>query len=422
MKKININNAQDYIDWLKSGKKFVAEAPRLFDELLPELTRYLNDRLPEAINTIQRRNPSNLKRLLKRIAEYAQPDEMYQLMINSETLTTDRTFSSKYDQLLFYYGREHARIYTDKYSETLSTAQKKRNANPETKSLLPTQKEFWMRKGFSEEEAIQKVNDTQEKAQARAMAVYHEHRRDWHNVDFWTEKGYSLEDAKAEVEQRMNRCRDYSVHTLAEYAARMKRVKNKKTGERPIGKLMIKQYPTGGANSNHFEALMNELRLKKQFKPDVVIVDYLGICASSRLRVYSENSYTLVKAIAEELRGFFVKWDVIGWTAAQTTRAGWDASDLNMSDTAECLDATTTVETVNGIKLLKDVKVGELVKSYDGYRPVIQVHHPKPGKRYKIKLASGKEIICSETHRFPTQKGRINLREGLTVGDKLNTM
>lgn len=210
--------------------------------------------------------------------------------------------------------------------------------------------------------------------------------------------------------------------TFAEYSARMKRVKNKKIGDKPVGRLMVKQFPTGGANSNHFEALMNELRLKKQFKPDVVIVDYLGICASSRLRVYSENSYTLVKAIAEELRGFFVKWDVIGWTAAQTTRAGWDASDLNMSDTAECLDATTTVETVNGIKLLKDVKVGELVKSYDGYRPVIQVHHPKPGKRYKIKLASGKEIICSETHRFPTQKGRINLREGLTVGDKLNTM
>lgn len=210
--------------------------------------------------------------------------------------------------------------------------------------------------------------------------------------------------------------------TFAEYSARMKRVKNKKIGDKPVGRLMVKQFPTGGANSNHFEALMNELRLKKQFKPDVVIVDYLGICASSRLRVYSENSYTLVKAIAEELRGFFVKWDVIGWTAAQTTRAGWDASDLSMSDTAECLDATTTVETVNGIKLLKDVKVGELVKSYDGYRPVIQVHHPKPGKRYKIKLASGKEIICSETHRFPTQKGRINLREGLTVGDKLNTM
>lgn len=228
MKKININNAQDYIDWLKSGKKFVAEAPRLFDELLPELTRYLNDRLPEAINTIQRRNPSNLKRLLKRIAEYAQPDEMYQLMINSETLTTDRTFSSKYGQLLFYYGREHARIYTDKYSETLSTAQKKRNANPETKSLLPTQKEFWMRKGFSEEEAIQKVNDTQEKAQARAIAVYHEHRRDWHNVDFWTEKGYSLEDAKAEVEQRMNRCRDYSVHTLERMIERYGEVEGQK--------------------------------------------------------------------------------------------------------------------------------------------------------------------------------------------------
>ena len=143
--------------------------------------------------------------------------------------------------------------------------------------------------------------------------------------------------------------------SFAEYSARMKRVKNKKIGDRPVGKLMIKQYPTGGANSNHFEALMNELRLKKQFKPDVVIVDYLGICASSRLRVYSENSYTLVKAIAEELRGFFVKWDVVGWTAAQTTRAGWDASDLNMSDTAESAGLPATADFMLGVIETEDL-------------------------------------------------------------------
>lgn len=274
MKKININNAQDYIDWLKSGKKFVAETPRLFDELLPELTRYLNDRLPEALNTINRRGASNLKRLLKRIAEYAQPDEMYQLMINSETLTTDRTFESNNEQRLFYYGREHARVYTEKEHNSLSERNKKRNANPETKSLLPTQKEFWMRKGFSEEEAIQKVNDTQEKAQARAMAVYHEHRRDWHNVDFWTEKGYSLEDAKAEVDRRMTECREYSAHTLDRMIERYGEIEGRERWKSYTDKLRDKAQAlreegkfthASKASLAFFEKLINRMGLEKDY-------------------------------------------------------------------------------------------------------------------------------------------------------------
>lgn len=136
--------------------------------------------------------------------------------------------------------------------------------------------------------------------------------------------------------------------TFAEYKARMTRA-TKMTGDKPIGRLMIKQYPTGTGNANHFEALINELKLKKNFKPDIIMFDYLGICASTRIRVYSENSYTLVKAIAEELRGFCVKHNVAGWTGAQTTRAGWDASDLNMSDTAESAGLPATADFMLGI-------------------------------------------------------------------------
>lgn len=124
------------------------------------------------------------------------------------------------------------------------------------------------------------------------------------------------------------------------------------------GKLIIKQYGNGTANANTFRALINELKLKKGFKPDVIIVDYLGICASSRLRVYSENSYTLVKAIAEEIRALAVDCNVPVWTAAQTTRGAWDSSEINMSDVAESAGLPATADF-----LLAVVETEELVQT-----------------------------------------------------------
>lgn len=110
------------------------------------------------------------------------------------------------------------------------------------------------------------------------------------------------------------------------------------------GKLIIKQYPTAGAHVGHFNSLLTELRTKKDFVPDVVIVDYLGICASSRIRGGTENSYHLVKSIAEELRGFAVEHDVVVWSAAQTTRGAWGSSDVGMEDTAESAGLPATAD------------------------------------------------------------------------------
>lgn len=169
--------------------------------------------------------------------------------------------------------------------------------------------------------------------------------------------------------------------TFAEYKARMNRAV-KAGGDKTLGRLVIKQYPTGGANVNHFEALLSELKLKKKFVPDVIVVDYLGICASSRLRVYSENSYTLVKAIAEELRGFFVKHNVVGWTAAQTTRAGWDASDLNMSDTAESAGLPATADFMLGV-----IETEELAKM--GLQILKQIKSRYGDKNYYQKINIG---------------------------------
>lgn len=132
---------------------------------------------------------------------------------------------------------------------------------------------------------------------------------------------------------------DDGIVTYSTYKSKMENLSKK-----GLGKLIIKQFPTGGASVNHIESLLNELWTKRQWKPDVIIVDYLGIMASSRIKQYSENSYTLVKAIAEELRGLAIIHNVAIWSAAQTTRGAWDASDVNMSDIAESAGLAATAD------------------------------------------------------------------------------
>ncbi len=111
------------------------------------------------------------------------------------------------------------------------------------------------------------------------------------------------------------------------------------------GKLIIKEYPTASAHSGHFMALLEELKQKKNFKPDVIIVDYINICASSRLKLGNTvNSYTLVKAISEELRGLAQKYDVPVLSATQATREGYKSSDLELTDTSESWGLPQTVD------------------------------------------------------------------------------
>ena len=113
-----------------------------------------------------------------------------------------------------------------------------------------------------------------------------------------------------------------------------------------VGKLIIKEYPTGSAHSGHFRALMNELKLKKSFVPDIIFIDYLNICASSRMKGMGGaiNSYNYVKAIAEELRGLAVEFDVPLVTATQTTRSGYSSSDVGLEDTSESFGLPATAD------------------------------------------------------------------------------
>lgn len=128
-----------------------------------------------------------------------------------------------------------------------------------------------------------------------------------------------------------------------------KNVFNEKIGKiakGTIGKLIVKEYPTGAAHTGHFRALLNELKMKKNFRPDIIYVDYLNICASSRMRGLggSINSYSYIKAIAEELRGLAVEFDVPIVSATQTTRSGFSNTDLGLEDTSESFGLPATAD------------------------------------------------------------------------------
>lgn len=124
------------------------------------------------------------------------------------------------------------------------------------------------------------------------------------------------------------------------YDRKINRVKDK-----TVGKLIVKEYPTASAGSSHFRHLINELRIKRNFIPDVIYIDYLNICCSSRIRSGTNvNSYTYVKSIAEELRGLAVEFNVPVISATQTTRSGYGNSDVELTDTSESFGLPATAD------------------------------------------------------------------------------
>ncbi len=123
------------------------------------------------------------------------------------------------------------------------------------------------------------------------------------------------------------------------------------------GTLIIKEYPTASAHAGHFKSLLNELSLKKSFKPDIIFIDYLNICASSRYKGNSNiNSYTFVKAIAEELRGLAVEFNVPIVSATQTTRSGYGNSDVELTDTSESFGLPATADLMFALISTEDLE------------------------------------------------------------------
>ena len=133
---------------------------------------------------------------------------------------------------------------------------------------------------------------------------------------------------------------ELSVLPKEAYDKKLNRIKDKTTGQ-----IIVKEYPTAGAGSNHFRHLLNELKIKRNFAPDIIYIDYLNICMSARIKYgASVNSYTYVKAIAEELRGLAVEFNVPVVSATQTTRAGFTSSDIGLEDTSESFGLPATAD------------------------------------------------------------------------------
>jgi replicative DNA helicase len=130
-----------------------------------------------------------------------------------------------------------------------------------------------------------------------------------------------------------------------------------KLAQKTQGSLIIKEYPTASAHAGHFRSLLNELALKKSFRPDIIFIDYLNICASERYRAGSNvNSYTVVKAIAEELRGLACEANVPIVSATQTTRSGYGSSDVELTDTSESFGLPATADLMFALISTEDLE------------------------------------------------------------------
>lgn len=179
------------------------------------------------------------------------------------------------------------------------------------------------------------------------------------------------------------------------------------------GRLIVKEYPTAGAGAANFRHLLNELKIKKNFVPDVIYIDYINICTSSRLRHGANvNLYQYIKSVAEELRGLAIEFDVPIVSATQMNRSGF------------CLHPDTTVfEKSQGPKRIADVSIGDELQSVNGYNTVLKKFDTQKKRMYRIKTADGRNIICSSEHKFPTENGEATIANGmLKIGTKLLTM
>ena len=161
----------------------------------------------------------------------------------------------------------------------------------------------------------------------------------------------TMEMAEEKIAERIDaNLLDFTIDQLKEipkdvYEKRISRIKSKTNG-----KLIVKEYPTASAGSAHFRHLLNELKLKRNFIPDIIYIDYLNICTSSRMKMgASINSYTFIKAIAEELRGLAVEFNVPVMTATQTTRSGYSNSDMGLEDTSESFGLPATADFMFGL-------------------------------------------------------------------------
>ncbi len=156
----------------------------------------------------------------------------------------------------------------------------------------------------------------------------------------------TMEMAEEKIAERIDaNLLNVNIQDIVELPKQTFETKVNNLAQKTQGTLIIKEYPTASAHSGHFKSLLNELALKKSFRPDIIFIDYLNICASSRYRAGSNvNSYTVIKSIAEELRGLACEANVPIVSATQTTRSGYGSSDVELTDTSESFGLPATAD------------------------------------------------------------------------------
>jgi archaellum biogenesis ATPase FlaH len=182
----------------------------------------------------------------------------------------------------------------------------------------------------------------------------------------------TLEMAEERIAERIDaNLLDVTIDDLYEMPKEIYDNKTSKLQNKINGQLIIKEYPTAAAHAGHFKSLIDELALKKSFKPDIVFIDYLNICSSSRFKGGNISSYFYVKAIAEELRGLAVQYDVPIVSATQTTRSGYLSSDVGLEDTSESFGLPATADFMfalisnEELEELGQIKVKQLKNRYN---------------------------------------------------------
>ena len=183
----------------------------------------------------------------------------------------------------------------------------------------------------------------------------------------------TMEMAEEKIAERIDaNLLDVNIKDINELPRVMFENKVTNIAKKTQGSLIIKEYPTASAHSGHFKALLNELLLKKSFSPDIIFIDYLNICASSRYKAGGNvNSYSYVKAIAEELRGLAVEFDLPIVSATQTTRSGFASSDVDLTDTSESFGLPATADLMfalissEELEPLNQIQVKQLKNRYN---------------------------------------------------------
>ena len=225
----------------------------------------------------------------------------------------------------------------------------------------------------------------------------------------------TLEMAEEKIAERIDaNLLSVDIQQLDQLPKMMFDSKVNKIAKKTQGQLIIKEYPTASSSVGHFRALLNDLALKKSFKPDIIFIDYLNICASSRYsKLGNVNSYSYIKAIAEELRGLAVEANVPIVSATQTTRSGYGSSDVDLTDTSESFGLPATADlmfaliSTEELEEINQIMVKQLKNRYNdptlNKRFVVGIDRAKM-RLYDVEQSAQNDIVDANQEVDPTTK------------------